>query len=139
MALKLTAPIEKDFILEKTDKEYDVKDDHTTVRIRQATQGQCEIRNALLSEFTRVFDGDQLTVSQHFSPEELYRREVELTMVACNIEDDSGKPRFLFKDGKVDPASFKRGWAALPPLVAEEIHEKVLEANPLWAGPMGEV
>jgi hypothetical protein len=138
MALKLTAPIEKDFILEKTDKEYDVKDDHTTVRIRQATQGQCEVRNALLSEFTRVFDGDQLTVSQHFSPEELYRREVELTMVGCNIENDNGKPTFFFKDGKVDPASFKRGWAGLPPIVAEEIHDKVLEMNPLWAGPMGE-
>ena len=138
MALKLTAPIEKDFILEKTDKEYDVKDDHTTVRIRQATQGQCEIRNALLSEFTRVFDGDQLTVSQHFSPEELYRREVELTLVACNIEGESGKPLFFFKVGKIDPASFKKGWALLAPMVAEEIHDKVLEMNPLWAGPMGE-
>lgn len=138
MALKLTTPIEKDFILEKTDKEFDVKTGHTTICVRQASQGQYEIRNGLLSEFTRVFDGSQLTVSQHFSPEELYRREVELTLTASNIEDDNGKALFTFKDGKVDPISFRKGWALLPPLVAEEIHEKVMEMNPLWAGPAGE-
>jgi len=139
MALKLTVPIEKDFVLEKTDKEFKVEDNPTTIRVRQATQGQCEIRNGLLSDFTRVFDGDQLTVSQHFSPEELYRLEVELTLAACNIENNKGEPLFIFRNNVVDPASFKKGWALLAPLVAEEMHDKVLEMNPPWAGPMGEV
>jgi len=137
MALKLSAPLEKEFILEKTDKEFKVEDGHTTVTIRQATQGQHEIRTAMYNDFERVFDGDSLKVSQHFSPEEFKRKEVELTLTGCNILGENDKPLFIFRNGIVDPISFKKGWADLPPMIADEIHDKVLEMNPLWS-PSGE-
>lgn len=138
MALKLTAPIEKDFILEKSDKEYKNDGAPTTVTIRQATQGQHERRNQLINTFNREYDGISVTVSQNFSPEDLYRLEVELTLVGCNIDDVDDKPLFIFKGNFVEPASFKKGWAKLPPIVAEEIHSKVLEVNPLWSSPLAQ-
>jgi len=136
MPLKLTSPIEKDFVLEKSDAEFCEKGDpSTTVTIRQATQGQHERRNAVINTFNREYDGLNITVSQNFSPEDLYRLEVELTLTSCNISDVDEKPLFTFRNGAVEPASFRKGWAKLPPLIASEIHEKVLEVNPLWAGP----
>jgi hypothetical protein len=136
MPLKLVKPIEKEFVLEKTDKEFGIEGGHTTVRIRQASQGQCDARDVFRSDSTRIFDGNQLTVLQNFSSKRLHCREVELTLIACNIEDENGEPLFSFINGEVDPTTFEERWALLAPLVAEEIHEKVLEINPFWVESM---
>jgi hypothetical protein len=139
MTLKLSAAIETTFILKHSDEVLKNEGEPTTVSIRQATQGDFDTREALLLEFTRVYDGDGVTITQHFSPTTLRKKEVEMTLAGCNILLDGDKPLFTFHNGVVDSASFNKGWAMLPPVVANEIYEKVLEMNPMWqTGGVGE-
>jgi len=138
MPLQLIAPIEKDFILEKTDTEFKTEGEPTKILVRQATQGQHERRNVLINTFNRQYDGVSVVVSQNFSPEDLYRLEVELTLADCNIVGEDEQPLFVFKNKVVNSSSFMRGWAKLPPTVAREIHDKVIEVNPLWNNPLAE-
>jgi hypothetical protein len=138
MPLKLAVPTEREFTLDKSDKLFENKGPASIVNVRQATQGDFERRKALYTTFERSFNGETITVNQRFSPEDLFRLEVEISMCGCNILDSDDKPLFKFRGKVVDPVSFAIGWNKLPPEIAEEIHEKVLEVNPLWAGPLDE-
>jgi len=137
MAFKLTAPIVKEYDLVKTDKHYE--SEGTWVKIRQATQKENEERARKFSQIVRKIEIDelgneQISVVQDFCVPELMRIEARLTLVESNIEDEKGKP--LFKE-RMPAAAFDRAWGLLAPIVAYEIHDKVLEANPTWA-PAGE-
>ncbi len=135
MALKLSAPIEKDFVLEKTDEMFGTEG--TRVRVRQATQAQHERRASLFATLIREYpEGDMNNVRfvQRFSLPELMRIEAFLTLIDSNIEDENSRP--LFHEG-MSEAQFSRSWGRLPPAVAIEIHDKVLEVNPDWI-PEGE-
>lgn len=148
MPLKLNAPIVQTFILEKTDKKYGSKDEEpTTVTLRKATQGQHEHRQQLFATLERRFNDlapEQTSLVQTANTEELKRLEARLTLVASNIlRDDGKKPLFYSKKSKdglaeldMSYSDFDSAWALLPPDVAAEIHEKVLELNPMW-GPRG--
>jgi hypothetical protein len=139
MPLKLIAPVKKEFVLEKTDKLYDVKGEPTKVTIRQATQGEHAARNDLFSMITRHYDGDEVSVSQRISFDDLHKREVFLTLCACNIVDEDGKPLFTFEDDRcTSEKDFENGWYLLSPAVANEIHAKVLEVNIDWKKNLGE-
>lgn len=64
----------------------------------------------------------------------LCRYEIELTMAACNILDESKKPIFTFVEGHMGKyPSLDCGETSLS-LWEEEVHEKVLEMNPSWKG-----
>jgi len=144
--------IQKDFYLYQTDKEYEVVGEPTIITVRQATQKENASRDEFIIEELdkcSYFIEDVLKIrSDGFNhrlyyaifmvAEELHAFEVFLTLVACNI-GDMGKPLFIFEDGKVDSLSFKRGWALLAPLVADEIHGKVLEMNPYWSGELDRI
>jgi hypothetical protein len=137
MALKLTAPVEQEFVLERTDKQYGTEG--TTVRIRQATQRDHERRAKIYSTLIRRIEENELgneSVSfiQHFSFPELMRIQAMLTVIESNIEDENGKP--LFWRGMSD-VEFNASWGKLPAIVAIEIHDHVLELNPDWM-PQGE-
>lgn len=133
MALKLTAPIEKEFTLDHTDRLFETEG--TTVRVRQASQRENEERAALFQEMIRRYDAnDNVSVIQHFNFPRLMRKQAQLTVVESNITDETG--RALFRPG-MPGAEFELAWGKLPPAVAWEIHEKVLELNPDWA-PAGE-
>jgi hypothetical protein len=147
MALKLVAPIEKTFNLEKTDKEYPPdegeKAEPTTVTIRQASQKEHEIRMDLFAEINTVLgydeDGRQtLTSVEKRNIIRIQRKDTYLVMSGCNITIEEGKKAvalFKFKDGKLDmsEAEFRDAWGQLPQLVCREIHSKVLEVNPTWS------
>jgi hypothetical protein len=136
MALKLSAPLEKDFPLDKTDALFGTEG--TRVRIRQATQAQHERRASLFATLIREYpEGDTNSVRyvQRFSLPELMRIEAYLTLIDSNIEDEASRP--LFQEG-MNEAQFTRAWGRLPPAVAMEIHDRVLEVNPDWR-PEGEV
>lgn len=144
MALRLNPPVEKTFLLEETNKNYE--SEGTSVTIRQASQGQFEKRQDLFAEMTSKFTNDPglVEVVQRFSIPELHRIEAYLTLVDCNIEDEDGGLLFrISKDNKghsylnMTEKEFERAWAKLPVDVAAEIHEKVLEMNPTW-GSRGE-
>jgi len=148
MPVKLIAPIEKDFVLERTDLAYENEGDPTKVTIRQATQEQNERRSLIHSEVTQIISarssfGDDLQLRQKWSVEELKRVEVYLTLIGCNLEDEEGKSLFRFKslnghsDLDMTENEFKKAWGRLPPDIAQEIHEKVLEVNLSWGGPLG--
>jgi len=146
MPLKLVAPINKEFTLNKTDEYYGVTGDPSKVTIRQATQGDNEKRTNLFAEVTRVIEGTKIKTSSRWSYEQLRRLEVYLTLVGCNITDDQDKPIFNFRSLQngnqvldMSESHFTEKWNSLPPLVAEEIHEKVLEVNISWDGTAGEV
>ena len=133
MPILLRAPIKKQFHLEKSDAELGVTDGATMVTIRQATQGDYELRNDLTSEFKREYDGVLIRVVQRISFDDIKRREVFLTLCACNIISEGKKPLFRFDNGKLrDEVEFRDAWYKLEPIIADEIHEKVLEMNPLW-------
>lgn len=142
MPFKVETPILKDFHLEETDKAYGVASEPTSITVRQATQAAHERRAALFSQIVRELsnNNDQtVRLVQHYSFEELKRIEVMLTLSGCNILDADGQPLFKF-DSKGfirDEAAFNKAWGTLPPLVATEIHGKVLEVNIDW-GPSGE-
>jgi len=145
MPIKLDVPIEKDFILEKSDKLYDVaKGEPTRITVRQATQRDHERRAALFSQIIRevardTADGDTVRWIQRFSFEELKRIEVMLTLKSCNISGANDKLLFNFSsDGKISEEKFRQAWDVLPPAVATEIHDCVLEVNVDWQPQLGE-
>ena len=151
MPIKILANNTKEFPLKKSDKEFKNEGDATTVTIRQATQGDFEIRNDLFAEFKREYDGSAIRVIQRISFDDIRRKEVFLTLCACNIldypevaegekqiADDKLPSLFKFKDGRLtNERDFLVAWAKLHPTIANEIHECVLEMNPLWK-PEGE-
>jgi len=133
MPFQLKSPLRKEFRLERSDKEFATEGDPTSVIIRQATQGDYELIRDLLNDYRREYDGQTITISQRLSPDDIRRREVYLTLSACNIMDEHGKPLFKFEKERLkNELEFKAAWYRLPPVVAEEIHKYVLEINPLW-------
>jgi len=144
MPIQLSVPLEQDFPLEDSDKAYGSKDDPTptTVTIRQAMQGEHERRAALFASIVREQSinapEEFVRFIQRFSFEELKRVETFLTLSGSNIKGPDGKPLWKFpRNGQISESDFNIGWAKLPPLVAREIHNKVLELNVDWR-PSGE-
>lgn len=145
MPIRLEVPLEKEFVLVETDKAFGIKDSEPTrVTIRQATQGDHERRAALFSQVIREMarnasEEDGIRLIQRFSFEELKRIEVQLTMKSCNIIGADGKQLFKFNsDGRISEHNFKEAWDILPPSVASEIHDCVLEVNVDWQPTLGE-
>lgn len=146
MPLKLVAPIEETFTLDKSDAQYGTDGEPTRVTIRQATQAHNEKRSAIFSEVTRVMGQDssneEIQLRQRWSLEELKRIEVFLTLIDCNILDEKGHPLFSFRNSKnnqeIDMSlqEFSAAFGKLPPDVAQEIHDKVLKVNLTWSGPL---
>jgi hypothetical protein len=141
---------QKEFHLEKTDKEFEIYEDPTMITVRQATEDDIEAREALLSKTRKniidyfikgyVEDETEEEIEDHsflapLAPDiELF--EVYWTLCACNITSEGGKkPLFKFENGRLrDEVEFRAAWSKLEPIIADEIHEKVLEMNPEWKG-----
>jgi hypothetical protein len=148
MPIKLSTPLIETFELEKTDLRYGNEEGTpTTVTIKQATQAQHEQRQQIFATLERRFDDfnpEVTTLVQKANTEELKRTEAYLTLVDCNITKSDGKsPLFISKKGKdglpeldMTKSEFDIAWGLLPPDVANEIHEKVVELNIMW-GPRG--
>jgi len=137
----------KDFTLDRSDLAYGNEGEATKVTVFQATQAENERRALVHSEVTQIINAQssmdaELRLYQKWSMEELKRIEVYLTMVGCNILDRNGNDLFRFKNGDdhahldMTEAEFRKVWGKIPPDVAQEIHEKVLEVNITWAGPL---
>lgn len=141
MPIKLDVPIVKEYTLDESDKAYGIVDQPTRVSIRQATQGGHEKRAALFANIVREWSNNTegFRLVQRFSFEELKRIEVQLTLAGCNIEATDGASLFKFNDKGfiTDEVAFKKAWDALPPMVAAEIHTKVIDLNIDWR-PQGE-
>ena len=143
MPIQLGSPKKKEFVLTESDKvlgNTEADSVPTKITIRQATQGDVELRNALFADFTREYDGRMVKVVQHISYDDIRRLEVFLTLCQCNLLDPKGESLFTFVNERlVDQVAFKRAWASLEPVLAIEIGEKVLDMNPVWRPEMGEV
>ena len=148
MPIKLVHPIESVFVLEISDKHFENEGDPTKITVRQATQGGQEKRSFIYSEVTNIINQNsqfaaEMQLRQRWSLEELKRMECFLTLVQCNISDRDGTDLFRFKlngDRQVldmNENQFKTAWNKLDPIIAAEIHAKVLEVNPDWGGPLG--
>ena len=131
MPVNITPPIDKEFILEKSDKELGNSGDPTIVKVIQAREGQRIARQQLWEKFDRTYEvaGD-ITVSQEVNPAIVRRLEVFLTLTGCNITTGD-KQEALFKF-PLKEAEFNTAWASLQPVIADEIHDKVMEMNPQW-------
>ena len=146
MAIKLTAPVNETFVLTKSDKKFKNEGEPTKISVRQASQGEQEQRARVFAEISRVIENEDvfgttsMAIRQSWSMEELKRVEVYLTLADCNIEDENGDPLFKFRNGRLamQESEFKNAWYKLPPSVADEIHEKIMEVNLMWSG-LGEV
>ena len=130
--LKIQPAIKKSYRLEKSDEEFK-SDSPTMIDVYTATQGAVEARNELWSEYIREVEGAKTIIHQRLSFDDVRRKEVYLTLAACNIEGEDGKPLFTFvKEHLTDEQAFKKAWDQLYPSIANEIHEKVLESNVIW-------
>jgi hypothetical protein len=145
MPLRLSAPVIKDFLLDRTDKVHTVDDGvPTKITIKQASQVDNERRSNILAKNTRILDEDpsRIKIQSDWSVEELKRMEVRLTLVGCNIEAEDGTALFKFKnDGGVpslamNDLEFERAWGKLPGDIANEIYSHVLEVNFDWSNPL---
>mgnify|MGYP001236361293 CR=1 FL=1 len=142
MPLQLTAPVFKTFRLEKTDEKYGDGGEPTTIQVRQATQKEHEERMQLFSILKREYEDerpDTMTLVQVLSLEELKRKEAWLTLAECNILDPQGNALFKFRKGdnpriEMTMTQFAVAWGLLPPDVANEIHDRILEVNLVWTG-----
>ena len=149
MSLKISSPIIEDFYLVESEKLFgDGSESPAKISIRQATQGANERRSRVFAEISRVIENEQefgstsVQIRQRWSMEELKRVEVFLTLAGCDIEGADGGPLFRFNAKNslaMSENEFNRAWSLLPPVVANEIHEKVLSVNYVWAGTEGEV
>ena len=145
MSLKLSMPLVKEFSLAEIDDKYaqlagqPVTGEPTMIAVRQAETGGNEARNALFSRFQREYTPDTVKVTQDISFDAVRRKEVFLTLAACNITDMNDKPLFSFRNGHLENEDiFNKAWAQLPPLYADAIHEKVLDVNIMWRAEVGE-
>lgn len=148
MPLRLTAPLYETYELTRSDELYGNTDEPTTVTVKQAAQGEHEQRQSLFAKLEQRWNQlspDEVSLVQNISMEEVKKLEVFLTLVDCNIMDFEEKPLFPSKKDRQDnpqlamsKKAFADAWAKLLPETAEEIHEKVLELNPLWRRHTGE-
>lgn len=148
MPLKLIAPIYKTMSLDRSDARYGNDGEPTIVTIRQAAQHEHERRQQQFSTLERRYSDlspEEVTLVQNIPMEEIKRLEVYLTLCECNILDDEDKPLFPSKKDKnglpqlvMTKHAFDMAWGKLPPDIAEEIHDKVLEVNIVWSGRRGE-
>lgn len=150
MPFKISDPLYQEFELEKTDERYNpVGDDPTTVTIKQARQHEHARRMDQWNRFERKYsqmNPDEISIVQELSSEAIKTLEAWMTLVESNIlkSDESG-PLFPSKKGKnghpeldMTRDEFEQAWGTLPPLVASEIHSKIIEVNPMWGGMRGE-
>ena len=113
-----------------------------TITIRQARTGDVIKLGDLFSNQTRTWDEDakdMVKLTQKWNPDELKRERAFLTVVGLDLEDNSGKPIFKFKEDKAFGASldmsrsaFIKVWNILPSELTEEIHTWILQVNPQW-------
>jgi hypothetical protein len=132
----------KEFTLEKLDERQGVPtEEKTTVTIRLATVRQNSLRSKLFSEYIRELasDGGRERVIFRLPMYDLISKEVELTLVGCNITTaDGSKSLFRFKTVMNGPfldmttEQFLDAWGTLDDETAAEIHSKVQEMNPHW-------
>lgn len=143
MAIQVKTPLIETHILEKCDKLYGNTGSPTKIQIRQASQGEEELRSSLLALTDRRMDNEGVLFRTKVSLDDLHREEVFLTLADCDILDsaldDDGQPKRLFtfeKNRISNKAEFLKAWARLDPPMADEIIEKVHETNKHW-GPGG--
>ena len=131
MPLNIEPPIEKEFVLERSDKELGNTGEPTTILVRQAREGENIRRMELWARFERRMNmaTDDISIAQEVSPAIVRRKEVFLTLKGCSITME-GKPLFKFP---LKESEFNSAWDKLPSVIADEIHEKVLEVNIDWA------
>jgi hypothetical protein len=131
-------PVEQTFSLDKTDKEYGNEIGSTIVRVRQASQSSVEAiddLNALIQRKYEDKNPGEVVVSQKWSYQALRRVQAFHTLSECNIEDENGK--ILFPESVLkDQDKFQNAWGKLPPIVVDEIMEKIYIVNVSW-GPAG--
>lgn len=148
MPIKLAAPLYETYTLDESDKRYGDPEDPTTITVKQASQGDHELRQSMFSTLEQKWkqlEPDEVTLVQRISMEELKKLEVYLTLCDSNMEDGDGNPLFPSKNDKdgnprlaMSKSKFMETWSLLNPFVANEIHKKVLKLNPLWTGQPAE-
>jgi hypothetical protein len=147
MPVKIAAPLFTVFTLDECDSKYALEGPPSTVTVKQARESEHIIRQGYFAKLEQRWSGvhpQEVTVVQNLGLEELARLECRLTVIDCNLEDENGKKIF---NASTEPGAnklamstqqFEEAWGKLPLDVANEIHEKVLEMNPQWAGSSGE-
>lgn len=147
MPIKLSAPIFKTFELTDMDKKYGSDGEPTRVIIKQATQAQHEQRQQVFATLERRYNDlspDETTLVQTANIEELKRLESYLTICECNMLNAEGEAVFPSKKDKegipylaMNRLQFDKAWGLLPPDIANELHDKVLELNIMWGARGG--
>ena len=143
MPARVSPPETKEFQLEKLDERQGIPtEEKTTVTIRLATVRQNALRSKLFSEYIRELadgEGSKERVIFRLPLYDLISKEVELTLVGCNITTaDGSKSLFRFRTGPngafldMSTVEFLEAFGTLDDETAAEIHSKVQDMNPHW-------
>lgn len=139
-------PLQKKIMLDAVPSDLNPERDMYAT-VRQATQREVEARAELFAESTQRYLAGETAfeVKQRYSYAEQQRKEAFLVLADCNVkiedeEDEKGyRDLFIFskrKDGKaalaMTEAEFRDAWGLLPAVIAEAIHDAVLQVNPQW-------
>lgn len=146
MSLQIQPPLLKEYHLEESDKTYKVTETPTMISVRQATQGDEISRNRLFAMVEKQYkkdsnDEEVVSFTSDVSMDDVWSREVFLTLAACNIvEGADDREIFKFKNDRISmsPAEFSKSWGKLPWDVAQEIIKCVHDLNIQWS-PSGNV
>ena len=124
---------QKTFILDVSDRELGNEGEPTKITVSQATEEQREVRRRVLEIARLTWDMKLPPDIGSVGPSSVKFAEVFMTLKACNLstEDINGE-RPLFDFPLSDFIEFRRSFLYLPPILADEIHSKVLELNPWW-------
>jgi len=142
MPVRLIAPIVSRHELTRTDKTFGCEGEPTYVEFRQAMQREFQQRDQLISQITREIKSndsdDSITLKQDWSMEQLFAREVYLTLAGCNlVSAETDEPLFSFKRSHGSPvldmseSEFMKAWGSLDTFITSEIVEKCHDSN-LW-------
>lgn len=146
MPKALFIPIEKTFVIYKDVEGNTLPglsiEDPIEVTFRQATRYEISDRQSRLSDASSsiiTWEGD-VAQNRIKNATQTYRQSLDLflTMTACNIQSEDGKPLFQFGDNKrgkraVDSQSeFDKKLCLLDPTWVDEMYDRCLFVNPDW-------
>jgi hypothetical protein len=130
-----TQTLIQEFFLVNLDRVFGVQNEPTRFEVRCHTVNDESLRMELLHSV--IWDDTDLKdviYTLDLSTNDVWLKEVYLTLADCNICEVDDIPLFRFKDKRIDMTEeeFQLAWGRLPIEYAEEIINCVHIMNPQW-------
>jgi len=137
MPVSLSLPaLLKEFFLVKSDKTSNNQNEPSRIEVRYANVEDKLTRDELLKTVVwSESDNPHFRYTFDISVNQIWLKEVFLTLADCNICENDGEPLFRFADKRIsmNEKEFQLAWGRLPSEYSQEIIEYVHQVNHFWA------